>query len=315
MKLDEKRHILLSRKYNAQLEDHIAEFIQQYNKSIYNFLLGYDIKNSFKFELGIDDDNDKYIILNNFIPTYLNTYSWLENNYKIIIYQNNNTSAVSGSCSFDENLDFINGKMHNVHIYLELNLFDFDINDLSGVIHHELLHVYESYNKIKNKKFKNYKHYDEYQSDSGDIHLNNIAQTLYLVSSEERHARLQNFYHEIKDKNYKDSETYNYYVYNYEIVNWINKNYKNIDIDKFLFYFGDFVEEVCKIKKQRSFKYFQRISEFIKKWTDDVIKRMENINSYINESQSNRQLENYILEKRALNRMRFDKNIKNRYID
>ena len=308
-RLNEKKHLLLSKKEDAQLEDHIACFINEYKRLI---LARFNISapnNKFNIELSIDNDGDYFVKLKNFIPTYLNTYDWLENDYEIHIYQNDDISDVISVCLFDHNSVF-NNKLTELVIRIEMNLCNFDIDELIAVLHHEFHHVYEVVNKVKNNSYRQYIHYDECMNNSGDRNLNKIAETIYLVSPEERHARLENFYHEIKGKNLKDTKTFKYYNFNYNVINWIEKYYNQIDVDLFLEYFGDFVEEVCKIKKNKSKAYLNKIVKYIKRWTDDAIKRMRNIDDYVNNSKTDEILESYI----GADRMRrlfleFDKSI------
>ena len=291
--LNEKKHLLLSRKEDAQLEDHIAQFIYEYKSLIYARFNIRVPNNKFDIKLSIDEDNEKFIKLKNVIPTYLNTYNWLENDYEIHLYQNDNINDIIGFCIFDHK-NIFNNKLTNLIIRIEINLNDFNINELAAFFHHEFHHVYEAINKVKNNSYKHYKHYDEYMNNCGDRNLNKIAETLYLVSPEERHARLENFYHEVKNKDLEDAQTFKYYNFNYDVITWIERYYDTIDIDLFLEYFGDFVEEICKIKNIKSGVYFKKILKYIKRYTDDTIKRMKDIDNYVNNSKSDELLESYI---------------------
>ena len=82
-KLNEKKHLLLSRKEDAQLEDHIAQFIYEYKSLIFARFNIYVSNNKFDIELSTDENGVNFIKLKNIIPTYLNTYNWLENDYEI----------------------------------------------------------------------------------------------------------------------------------------------------------------------------------------------------------------------------------------
>ena len=291
--INEKKHLLLSRKDDAQLEDHIAQFIYEYKSLIYARFNMHVPNNKFDIKLSIDEDNEKFIKLKNVIPTYLNTYNWLENDYEIHIYQNDDINDIIGFCIFDHK-NIFNNKLTNLIIRIEINLNDFNTNELAAFFHHEFHNVYEVINKVKNNSYKHYKHYDEYMNNCGDRNLNKIAETLYLVSPEERHARLENFYHEVKNKDLEDTQTFKYYNFNYDVITWIERYYDTIDIDLFLEYFGDFVEEICKIKNIKSDIYFKKIIKYIKRYTDDTIKRMKDIDNYVNNSKSDELLESYI---------------------
>ncbi len=291
--LNEKKHLLLSKKDDAQLEDHIAQFIYEYKSMIYARFNIYTPNNKFNIKLSVDEEGNEFIKIKNVIPTYLNTYNWLENDYEIHLYQNDNINDIIGFCAFDHK-NIFNNKLTNLIINLEINLNGFNVNELAAFFHHEFHHVYEVINKVKNNGYKQYKHYNEYMNNCGDKNLNKIAETIYLVSSEERHARLENFYHEIKNKKFEDTETFKDYNFNYTVIKWIEKYYNIIDIDLFLDYFGDFVEEICKIKKSKSEIYFNKIIKYIKRWTDDTIKRMKDIDNYINNYKSDELLETYI---------------------
>lgn len=316
-KLNEKKHLLLSRKEDAQLEDHIAQFIYEYKSLIFARFNIYVSNNKFDIELSTDENGVNFIKLKNIIPTYLNTYNWLENDYEIHLYQNDDINDIVGNCAFDHK-NIFNDKLTNLIIEIEMNLNNFDINELAAFFHHEFHHVYEVINKVKNNSYRQYRHYDTYMSDCGDKNLNKIAETLYLVSPEERHARLENFYHEVKNKNLKDTQTFKYYNFNYNVIAWIERYYNVIDDDLFLEYFGDFVEEVCKIKNLKSDIYFKKIIKYIKRWTDDTIKRMKDIDDYVNKSKSDEILESYILSDRHRKLcLHFDKEIikrKNKFI-
>lgn len=311
-KLNEKKHLLLSRKEDAQLEDHIAGFINEYKSMLYARFNIYVPNNKFNINLLTDDENDYFIKLKNIIPSYLNTYEWLENDYEIHLYQNDNISDVIGNCVFDHK-NIFNNKLTNLIIRIEINLNDFNVNELAAVFHHEFHHVYEVINKVKNNSYKKYKYYHEYMNNCGDRNLNKIAESLYLVSPDERHARLENFYYEIKNENLKNTETFKNYNFNYNVIKWIEKYYNQIDIDLFLEYFGDFTEEICKIKKVKSETYFKKIIKYIKRWTDDTIKRMKDIDDYVNNSKSDEILESYISSDRYRKMcLHFDKEIAKR---
>ena len=310
IKLNEKKHLLLSKKEDAQLEDHIAEYIKENASDIKNVFLYEESYLNFKFI----KNRYKCVKLKNFIPSYLNTYNWLENDYEIHIIHTEIYNDVLGDCVFNEN-NIIN-KFNNLIIKIELNLNNFDVDELSGALHHEFLHAYEVYNKIKNRKYKAYQHYDDFH-----IRLNNnfntIIDTLYLVSPEERRARLQNFYHEIKGKTLKDSKTYNDYMFNYNVIDFIINNIDYLDKDLFINTYGNIVEEIIRIKKT-SIKYFEKISKYIKRWTDDTIKRMKDIDDYVNNSKSDELIEGAIYRKRRFdnnNWMIFERGIRNRKFD
>jgi hypothetical protein len=192
-----------------------------------------------------------------------------------------------------------------------MNLDNYNLDELISHIHHEFHHVYEAINKVKNNRYRNYNHYTDFVNDSGDTNLNTIAQALYIVSPEERHARLENFYHEIKGKNYKDSKTYNDYLMCYDVAEWISKYYYCVNLDLFLNCFGSFVEEVCKIKKNKSKTYLMKIVKYLKRWTDDTLKRMRDIDDYINNSKDDEILESFISEDRRRRLfLEFDKAIR-----
>lgn len=310
IKLNEKKHLLLSKKEDAQLEDHIAEYIKENASDIKNVFLYEESYLNFKFI----KNRYKCVKLKNFIPSYLNTYNWLENDYEIHIIHTEIYNDVLGDCVFNEN-NIIN-KFNNLIIKIELNLNNFDVDELSGALHHEFLHAYEVYNKIKNRKYRAYQHYDDF-----NIRLNNnfntIIDTLYLVSPEERRARLQNFYHEIKGKTLKDSKTYNDYMFNYNVIDFIINNIDYLDKDLFINTYGNIVEEIIRIKKT-SIKYFEKISKYIKRWTDDTIKRMKDIDDYVNNSKSDELIEGAIYRKRRFdnnNWMIFERGIRNRKFD
>ena len=306
-KLNEKKHLLLSRKEDAQLEDHIAEYIKENALDIKNSFIEEESYLNFKFV----KNRYKCVKLKNFIPSYLNTYNWLENDYEIHIIHTEIYNDVLGDCVFNEN-NIIN-KFNNLIIKIELNLNNFDVNELSGVLHHEFLHAYEVYNKIKNRKYRAYQHYDDFHIRL-DNNFNTIIDTLYLVSPEERRARLQNFYHEIKGKTLKDSKTYNDYMFNYNVIDFIVNNIDYLDKDLFINTYGNIVEEIIGIKKT-SMKYFEKISKYIKRWTDDTIKRMKDIDDYINNSKSDELIEGAIYRKRRFdnkNWMVFERGIRNR---
>ena len=295
--INEKKHLLLSKKEDAQLEDHIAKFIYD-NRKLINSIYFSD-KNDFDFKRYKDDDSI-YIKLSNFIPSYLNTYDWLENDYEIHIYHNYYNDGIYGNCLFNDKL--ISNRVYNLIINVELDLNDFTVNELASFLHHELHHVYEAYNKVQNSAYSYYNYYDDFGIKTNK-NFNNIIGSLYLVSPEERRARLENFYHEVKNKNFKDCPTYKKYVFNYSVIDFILNNIDCLDKDEFINYYGNVIEEILNIKKTSS-KYFEKICKYLKRYTDDTIKRMKDIDNYVNNSKSDELLESLIYYHRKKNNTR-----------
>ena len=177
--------------------------------------------------------------------------------------------------------------------------------------------IYEAFNKAKNNKYVQYKHYDDFSIRTNN-NFNTIIDSIYLVSPEERRARLQNFYHEIKGKMLKDSKTYNDYKFNYKVIDFIKRNKEYLDKAEFINNYGDVIEEIIKIKKL-SPNYFEKICNYITKYTNDTIKRMKDIDDYVNNSKSDEILESLILYHKKRNNLKkwvlFERNIRNRKLE
>ena len=106
-------------------------------------------------------------------------------------------------------------------------------------------------------------------------------------------------------------------MFNYKVIDFIIKYKDELDKDKFIQFYGNAIEEIIGIKKTSS-RYFEKILKYIKYWTDDTIKRMKDIDDYVNNSKSDELIEGTIYRKRRFdnkNWLVFERGIRNRKLE
>jgi hypothetical protein len=185
-----------------------------------------------------------------------------------------------------------------IKIYLDIDNFD-EIN-LKRVILHELLHIYEIFQRIKNKSKKSLqwdlnqillKIRDKY---SDDKFLNDFIYLIYLSLDQEINARIAETYSILMESNTDDYNTLISLIKNTE--SWKYKNYLNdfdankynIDQDKLKNFFDELIKEFSKksinfklynknnlnywtsLFKQKSKKYEQKLFKLIDEVINDV---------------------------------------------
>lgn len=185
-----------------------------------------------------------------------------------------------------------------IKIYLDID--NFDETNLKRVILHELLHIYEIFQRIKNKSKKSLqwdlnqillKIRDKY---SNDKFLNDFIYLIYLSLDQEINARIAETYTILMESNTDNYNTLISLIKNTE--SWKYKNYLNdfdankynIDQDKLNNFFDELIKEFSKksinfklynknnlnywtsLFKQKSKKYEQKLFKLIDEVINDV---------------------------------------------
>jgi len=183
-----------------------------------------------------------------------------------------------------KNFSFKNNKLNNIELYFKIPINN-DITKIKSLISHELTHVIEFYNLIKNNKEipKHSKlkiNLNKFKSDyEYENYFDAFLHYIYLTLDNEFNAIVSELYFYLKDKNTNNEDELNYYLENSyiwkkikEIDIFSNINFGNFLINKlgeesvivFLDLFNKSLDENLRINLE--IKNKEDIFKYLKKW-------------------------------------------------